>query len=102
LIQTQSNLTHTKEMANINFLRIPLYKLYYIDNVYDYVIDDQFIKAYSKAYSEQERGSILEALEWASVNADYDFKSLLPDIKFTNEEIYFYLTYLLRFIQEAE
>jgi hypothetical protein len=45
----------------------------------------------SKDYDEAEIRGIKEALEWARPNADFDFKSILPDIRYSNDEIYRYL-----------
>ncbi len=77
---------------NINFLRIPLYKLNYIDNVNDFSgLTVQDLESLKSEYDKSELKSIVESVNWATKNPDYDFLSLLPDLRHTNEEIYNYL-----------
>ncbi|MBC3917322.1 hypothetical protein H8L32_07535 [Undibacterium sp. CY18W] len=42
-------------------------------------------------YSEEELSGIFEALRWATKNPGYDFRSLLPDLRHSNGDIYQYL-----------
>ncbi len=77
---------------NINFLRIPLYKLNYIDNVNDFSgLTVQDLESLKSEYDKSELKSIVESVNWATKNPDYDFLSLLPDLRHTKEEIYNYL-----------
>jgi len=77
---------------NINFLKTPIYKLNYIDNVSDFSgLTMQNLESLKSEYDELELKGIIESVNWAVKNPDYDFLSLLPGLKHTNEEIYEYL-----------
>jgi len=77
---------------NTNFLRIPLYKLYYIDDVSEFSgFTIQSLESLKCEYSESELRAIVESVNWATHNPDYDFSSLLPNLQHSNEDIYKYL-----------
>ncbi len=77
---------------NEKFLRIPLHKLYYIDNVDDFSgLTKKDIEALKSEYDEPELIRIIESVRWATLNQDYDFASLLPNLKQSNKEIFKYL-----------
>lgn len=79
-------------MDNLNFLKIPLYKLYYIKSVDDFRgLDNDDLTALRDEYSTDELKSIMNSLEWASRNPDFDFSSLLPKLGHSNTDIYRYL-----------
>ena len=79
-------------MENINFLKIPLYKLYYIENVEDFrEFDSDDLVALKSEYSPEEVNSIVDSLAWASRNSGYDFSSLLPKLSHSNADIYKYV-----------
>ncbi|MFN7372103.1 MAG: hypothetical protein ACK5ZY_07415 [Cyclobacteriaceae bacterium] len=72
-------------------IRIPLYKMYYITNVKEEkFIDANFIKSFKKDYTLVQQNEILSSLKWALENPNYDFKSLLPGLKHTNDDILYY------------
>jgi hypothetical protein len=77
---------------NKNFLRIPLHKLYYIDNVSDFSgFTKKDIESLKNEYDESELIGIVESVRWATQNQNYDFSSLLPNLKHSNDEIFLYL-----------
>jgi len=77
---------------NINFLRIPLNKLYYIDNVNDFSgLALQDLESLKSEYDESELKGIVESVRWATENPNYDFLSLLPNLQHSNEDIYIYI-----------
>jgi len=77
---------------NKNFLRIPLHKLYYIDNVSDFSgFTKKDIESLKSEYDESELIGIVESVRWATQNQNYDFSSLLPNLKHSNDEIFQYL-----------
>ena len=79
-------------MNNIKFLRIPLYKLYHINDLSLFSgLSESSLKNLSSEYSSEEINEILLSIEWAIKNPKQDFKSMLPDIPFTNGEILDYL-----------
>lgn len=87
-------------MNELTFLRIPLHKLYYLDSIADF---DGFsmedLDALSKEYSEDEIKNIKNSVRWAIEHPDTDFQSLLPDLPFSNNEIYSYLVKIGKTLQ---
>jgi hypothetical protein len=76
-------------------LRIPLYKLFYIDdlqNFYGFSLEE--LKQFHIDYTKDEREHIITALEWAVNNPKFDFRSLLPGLQQPNESIYRYICIL--------
>lgn len=79
-------------MEEINWLKIPLYKLYYLNNINDFSgLSDEDLKLLSKEYTDEEIQHMSAALAWASKNPDYDFSSLLPNLRHKNSDIHVYL-----------
>ena len=83
-------------MTNINYLRIPLSKLNYIDDLASFggLNKDELVSLRIE-YSEKELKEIIVAARWAKNNPNHDFRTMLPNLKFTNLEIYRYLTVIL-------
>lgn len=80
---------------HIDFLRIPLHKLYYIDNVDTFTgLTEKDISSLKNEYTVEELSLIIRSVHWAIQNEDYDFSSLLPNLKYSNEDIYKYLSKL--------
>lgn len=78
--------------TQINFLRIPLHKLFYIDDVDEFSgLSENEIKSLRREYSESELQEIVSSVKWAVENRTYDFTSLLPNLRQSNDEIYRYL-----------
>jgi len=80
----------------MKWLRIPVYKLYYLDFVEGFEgLDETELSKFDTAYSLEERRNIIEALRWAAKNPTYDFNELLPGLEWPNEGIYKYFLVLL-------
>ncbi|MEX0731841.1 MAG: hypothetical protein WED00_18805 [Aquisalimonadaceae bacterium] len=76
----------------LNYLRIPLYKLNFIKNVDEFEgLKDWELSLLPNEYEPEEITSIFSALEWAKENPDFDFLSLSPELKHSSDEIYVYL-----------
>jgi hypothetical protein len=79
-------------MENAKILRIPLYNLYYLESITDdNLFGPNFVEHFRKKHEREKRFRIFNALIWAKENPSYDFKDLLPDLRFNNEEILIYL-----------
>lgn len=77
---------------NENFLRIPLHKLYYIDDISNFSgLTQNELESLKDEYDESELTEITESVRWATQNQNYDFSSLLPNLKQSNDEIFRYL-----------
>ena len=85
------------------FLRIPLYKLIYVENIQDFSgLKESEIKQFYIDYTSEEVENIMNALEWGIENQDFDFRSLLPDLRHSNESIYRYIVKIQKQIQEEQ
>lgn len=79
-------------MVDINFLRIPLYKLHYIDDLEHFSkLNREEMEALGSEYTEDEVVAIKDAIAWAVNNPNHNFSSMLPGIGYNNTEIYNYL-----------
>ena len=82
-------------MTNINFLRIVLYKLLF-------ETDSSLLKEIAKEdaitlkndYSNEEYNAIKSAVEWAVENPNHDYKSMLPNMKLNNNNLYLYIKHI--------
>jgi hypothetical protein len=86
----------------LNFIKIPLYKLNYVDSIEEIELDNDFLQGFKDDYDHEERQSIFEQLDWAVENPLFDFSSLVESKRFNNKEIYEYLKRLYTFIQSNE
>ncbi|MFZ6876338.1 hypothetical protein ACO0LF_30135 [Undibacterium sp. Di27W] len=87
---------------NINFLKIPINKLYFIDDVADFAgLSVEDLTLLQEEYDEEELKGIFEALEWATKNPKYDFLSLLPNLPHSNKDIYLFLCKIERSLNTA-
>lgn len=78
---------------NIGFLKIPLNKLYYIEDVNDFTgFDKEALDEIAAEYEPEEIEGILSSLEWASKHPEYDFSSILPDLEHSNTDIFEYIS----------
>ena len=74
-----------------------MHKLYYIDRVDEFIrLTDDEINGLRLVYSESELQNISSSVRWAIENGYYDFSSLLPNIRHSNEDVYKYLCKLYR------
>lgn len=79
-------------MNNTSFLRIPLNKLSYIDDVSNFNgLTEKDITDLNEEYTDEELTNIKESVAWAVNNPEYDFSSLLPNISHSNADIYNFL-----------
>lgn len=79
-------------MEDVNWLKIPLYKLYYLNNVNEFIaLSEEDLNRLRKEYTDEEIQRLSAALAWASKNPDYDFSSLLPNLRHKNHDIHAYL-----------
>ncbi len=78
--------------TQLYYLRIPLHKLFYIDDVEEFAgLTQEEINNLRSEYSDSELQAIVRSVKWAIENRGYDFSSLLPNMRISNEEIYNYL-----------
>ena len=69
-------------------LMIPLYLLYYIDSLDKFIgLRDFQRQALKRDHSIDELKKTAQALELALENPEYNYQSILPNIKFSNKEI---------------
>lgn len=74
-----------------NFIRIPMFMLHHVKNVWEFsgLTKAEWEQA-AMEYSKEELLGVTDAIRWAVRNKNYDFRSLLPDIDFENEEIHYF------------
>lgn len=86
-------------------LIIIMYRLITTSNIKDIKYDQQDVALFCNNYSLEERKSQFSSLESAMNNPNYDFKSISPifkDLKFSNSEIYNYLSLLYQFMKNND
>ncbi len=77
---------------NINYLRIPIAYLFDINSLHDFTeFKRSSLEYFTNGYDESDLNGIIEALKWAVENPEHDFSSMLPNIKYNNNEVYGYL-----------
>jgi uncharacterized protein YpuA (DUF1002 family) len=82
---------------NINYLKIPLYKLYHLDNADTFTgLTEEDLNHLKTEYTESELTAIIDSVKWAIQNENYDFSSLLPNLNHSNKDIYKFLCKLDR------
>ncbi|MCP3922106.1 MAG: hypothetical protein GY714_05915 [Desulfobacterales bacterium] len=80
---------------NKRFLRIPLYKLIYIEDLKSFNgLSNSELLEFEREYSSEERKKIIESLRWGANNNGFDFTSLLEGLSYSNESIYDYICIL--------
>ena len=83
--------------VELNFLKIPLYKLCYIKDIDAFTgLTDEELDSLRSEYTESELAEIVRSVQWAVQNENYNFISLLPKLSYSNDEIYKYLCKLER------
>lgn len=89
-------------MSNKDYLRITLHKLYYVDDLGSFsgLTAEEFASMRDE-YDPDEIKSIIESVGWARENPDFDFSSLLPDLNYSNDEIYEYFCKLDKYFQKS-
>jgi hypothetical protein len=86
----------------LNFIKIPLYKLNYVNSIEEIKLDNDFLQGFKDEYDREERQSIFEQLDWAVKNPSFDFSSLVESQRFNNKEIYEYVKILHTFISSND
>lgn len=95
-------LTRKLEPHHFKVLRTPLYWLYSIRDLERY---EGFMPSRVSEWLEsrpvERNAALLSALRWAAENPDFDFRSLLPDLKPSNAEIAVYLRSFLAIVETS-
>jgi len=78
---------------HIRWLGIPVYGLYYVTGGERPVdaAEDLMRKWKTTQTNPQYRKSMLAALEWAAQNPGFEYSKILPDLDFSNDEVFQYL-----------
>ena len=72
-------------------LEVALYLLYYIDDLAGFGgLSERQLRTLP-----DDKGPLVESLQWALANPDYDFHGVLPGIRQRNSDILHYLEVLL-------
>ncbi|MCB0613259.1 MAG: response regulator [Phaeodactylibacter sp.] len=78
-------------------MRKVLYWLNYTNDINkDNIFSDSFPDFLKQRYTSKEVREMIEALEWSIERKGMDYKNLLRGLTFSNEEIFLYLTKLLK------
>lgn len=81
-----------KTSTNTNYLRIPMSMLYDISRIEEFSgLSKENVDVLHKEYSQEELSGIIAGLSFAKDNPEFDFAALLPDIPFSNRQIYDFL-----------
>lgn len=94
-----------ENLGPLNILRIPLQLLWEFPDIAakiqtESVAFKQELKAWFKQYEPSVQDTMRRQLEWASGHTDYDFKSVLKNVKTPNEDIIRYFQFLREAIAE--
>ncbi len=82
----------------LSFIRIPLYKLHYVNTIDEIEFNEKFAENFRAEYNLDKRKQINIQLEWCLQNPDFDFVGLSSTKeRFSNKEIYSYLVKLSDF-----
>ncbi len=74
-----------------NALMIPLYGLFYIDDVTAFDgLTEETLDKWKALYSEDEMNGIYDGVRWAIAHPDHDFYSILSGLRHSNEDIYLF------------
>jgi hypothetical protein len=77
--------------TNNNFLKIPLNKLYFIDDVVNFNgLSKEDLMSLKEEYDDEELNEIIKSVVWATKNPTFDFLSLLPNLQHSNKDIHKY------------
>lgn len=84
----------------LQYLRIPLYKLFYSNRAKLMTLDIETAEAVSNDYHIDEVRLIIKSLRWAVQQPNFPFDSLLPGLAYSNQDIYLYLVRVLKHLQK--
>lgn len=91
--QQDQNGSHEEYIYSV---RKALYQLYYIENIHsEELFSPSFADYFKQRHTGGEIAKMMQALEWALQNKEYNFTQLLPDLGFSNVEILVYIEKLL-------
>ncbi|MBW8830205.1 MAG: hypothetical protein JF606_12360 [Burkholderiales bacterium] len=78
------------------YLNIPLYLLAHVRDIdaFPGLSPDQLARL-PQEYEQEELAKIMEALQFAKSHPDFDFRSLVGNVPFTNEQIHRFLCRVL-------
>lgn len=83
-----------------SILQIPLYGLYYIDSIPSEPMTKAQLERMHQVYSADKMQQIVEGLRWAVAHEDFRFATMLPGLKFSDQDAHKYLVNLLRQIEQ--
>lgn len=84
---------------NSAFLRIPMYMLNDMKRIDEFSgVPAEKVHLLREHYTPDEVHSLLEALRYAEIHPEFDFRALMPDLRFTNAEIHRFLCKVLHSI----
>ena len=89
---------------NLTYIRIPLHKLNYVNNIEEAMnFTQEFEAGYKSIYDLETRSNIFEQLEWARKNREYDLARFAKlEGKYTNEQILKYVDCIYDFLLERK
>lgn len=92
LIEKIKAIPEPLSVGPLEVLRTVMYELFYIDDLTDFTgLDGGAFDRLWHLYPPDRIQKFRMALEWAEVCDDFDYRSLLPDLPHTNEQIHSYL-----------
>jgi hypothetical protein len=84
------------------FLRHPLYKLYYLDDVEGFSgLSVEERDLFMQQYEDPLRSSILDALKWANEHPEADLTNVLPGLPCSNSDIHCYVGRVLASLEDG-
>ena len=84
---------------HIPYLIVPLYYLYYMDDVAQMMRVKINVDDLRKQHDADWIRNTVESLEWAAEHPGFPFASILPNIPFSDEEVYLFLK---RFLEQLK
>jgi len=87
------------EDKHIPYLIIPLYYLYYVDDIAQLMSAKINIVRLRIQYDADTIRHVAESLEWAAKHRGLPFASLLPNIPFSDEQVY---SFFMRFLEQLK
>jgi hypothetical protein len=84
-------------IQHFEYLKYPLYKLYYIDNIEKFNgFTESEVERIKETYAGETLEGIIAALKWAYEKPDIDLTKVLPELPHTNEQIHRYVGIVLK------
>ena len=95
-----------ENLGERNILRIPLAGLQFAPDIRQKITQDEALfrqhclRLYS-GYEPEEITNLLTQLRWALQHPEYNFQGILKGVKTSNEDIFFYFTFLVPVLEQA-